>query len=147
MKVVMLQDVGGVGQRGKVVEVSDGYALNFLIPQGKAVQGTPDTIAAVQKKQEAESAQRAKEEAATVAAIQALENAEIKCTAKASEKGGLFKAITASEIARAINEQKNVDIPIAAVQLDKPIKEVGEYTVSIKKDKAASKMRLVVVAA
>lgn len=147
MKVIMLQDVGGVGQRGKIVEVSDGYALNFLIPNGKAEQATPQKEAEVVRKAIAASAQKQKEEDTLRAAIESLAHADLKVRAKASEKGGLFKAITAEDVARYILEQKNVRIPHACVQLGKPIKETGEHSIVVKKDKAVSKIRLVVVAA
>ncbi len=147
MRVIMLQDVGGVGQRGKIIEVSDGYALNLLIPQGKAIQATPEKEVEVMKRLASEGVARREQEAELTRAIQSLENAEVRITAKASEKGGLFKAITGADVAKAIAEQKSVRIPLDAILLEKPIKEVGEHVVPIKKDKAASKMRLVVVAA
>lgn len=146
MKVVMLQDVGGVGQKGKIVEVSDGYALNFLIPNGKAEQATPDKEAEVLKRSAAETAHKQKEEAETVRAVQSLEGADVHVRTRATEKGGLFKAITAQNIAQAILDQKNIRIPVACIQLDKPIKETGEHLLVIKKDKTASKMRFVVEA-
>lgn len=147
MKVIMLQDVKGVGQRGKIVEVSDGYALNFLIPNGKAEQATPQKEAEAVRKAIAATAQKQKEEDTLYAAIESLGHADLRVSVKASEKGGLFKAITAEDVARYVLEQKNVRIPHALVHLDKPIKETGEHSVVIKKDKAVSKIRLHVVAA
>ncbi len=143
----MLQDVGGVGQRGKVVEVSDGYALNLLIPQGKAIQATPEKEAEAKKRLAAESAHKQEEEAKLVDAIKALEHAEIKLTAKATEKGGLFKAITAIDLAQAILDQKKLHVPHACIQLVKPLKETGEHIVEVKKDKVVGKMRVTIAAA
>jgi large subunit ribosomal protein L9 len=147
MKVVMLQDVGGVGQRGKVVEVSDGYALNLLIPNGKAVQATPQKEAEVKKHLAAEHDAREKEASVLRAGILALENAEIVLTAKATPKGGLFKAVTVADIARAVHEQKKVEIAASVIQLAKPIKEIGEHAIALKNEKAASTMRLIIRAA
>lgn len=140
----MLQDVGGVGQKGKIVEVSDGYALNFLIPNGKAEQATPEKEAEVVRRSLAEAQQKEKGDAQIVAAIRALDDADVQIHVRATDKGGLFKAITAQDIIRAIHEQKKIDIPVSAVQLAKPIKEIGEHVVVLQKDKTASKMRFIV---
>lgn len=147
MKVIMLQDVGGVGQRGKVVEVSDGYALNLLIPQGKAIQATPEKEAEAKKRIAAESAHKQEEEAKLIDAIKSLEHAEVKISARATEKGGLFKAITATDLAQAILDQKKLHVPHMCIQLAKPLKETGEHIIEVKKEKVSSKMRVVISAA
>lgn len=142
----MLKDVGGVGQRGKVVEVSDGYALNYLIPQGKAEQATPQKEAEANKRLEEQRIAQDNASAAIRSALDALDGESLTLKAKASEKGGLFKAITAGDIAALILNAKGIQISDTLIHLDKPIKEVGEHTVVIKHEKAASKMRLVVEA-
>lgn len=143
MKVILIKDVGGVGRRGEIRDVADGYALNHLIPHGLVQQATPEKVksheAAVQK--EAET--RAKEQEALVATVKSLENAHIEIFARATEKGGLFKSLGISDIQKAIREQKGGDIPAGAIELDKSIKEIGEHHVELKT--AGAKARLLVV--
>ncbi len=125
MKVLMQKDVGGVGRVGEVREVSDGFALNALIPQGKAVQATPALLLLhehrAREKHIAEKAQRAED----AARVRALKNTPLLFKVRASEKGGLFKAIGEREIA------EKIALPREAVRLEQPIKTVGEHTVSI----------------
>lgn len=140
MKVIFLKDIGGVGRKGEVKEVSDGYALNALIPKGAAMQATPEAI----KKHDAE---RAKEAAAQQALAQALaakikslEGKRIEMTARATEKGGLFKSIGAKEIAHAVLGQLNADIPVEDIALDHPIKTTGEHSIVIQNASARAEL-------
>ena len=144
MKVIFLKDVGGVGQKGKVKEVSDGYALNFLIPHGAAEQATPEKIAKHNALQEQENAKKAAAEQALATTIQSLEGAVIEIKSRATEKGGLFKSIGAADIARAIVEQKKRDIPVASIMLEKPLKEVGEHKIIVKTEKAKAHVTVAV---
>jgi large subunit ribosomal protein L9 len=125
MKVIMQKDVKGVGRAGEVCEVSDGFALNALIPQGKAVQATPERIAAhaarSREKKAAEEAQRAED----AARVKALKGTSYTFAVRASEKGGLFKSITEREIAERLH------LPQEAVILDHPIKTVGEHSILV----------------
>ncbi|MDB5238436.1 MAG: ribosomal protein [Candidatus Kaiserbacteria bacterium] len=147
MKVIMLKDVGKVGQRGKVIEVSDGYALNFLIPQGAAEQATPDKIKAFQAREKVENENRAKEQAKLQATVQSMNNQKIEMKARATEKGGLFKAITAGDIVKSIKEQKGVTISSESVELEKPLKQTGEHILKIRAGGAESQITFVIAAA
>lgn len=142
MKIIMLKDMGGVGQRGAVVEVKDGYALNFLIPHGAAEQATADKIKAHEAHQKGELESREKQAATLKAAVESLNGARIVLKARATEKGGLFKSITASDIAQAIADQKNVRIPDEAIELPKPIKELGEHLITIQAAETAAHITL-----
>jgi large subunit ribosomal protein L9 len=144
MKVLMLKSVGGVGQEGNIVDVTDGFALNSLIPSGKAVQATAERVRQHAAQQKALSEQRQKHEAALKAIIQSLENTEVVLSTRATEKGGLFKSIVAADVVKAVYEQKNVSIPVEAIVLSKPIKEVGEHLLMIKAAGAAASIRFVV---
>jgi large subunit ribosomal protein L9 len=144
MKVLMLKNVSRVGQEGHIVDVADGFALNSLIPSGKAVQATAERIKQHEAQQRLLSEQRATHEAALKRVVQGLEQAEIIFSARATEKGGLFKSLVSSDIAKAIYEQKNVSIPAEAIELPKPIKEVGEHPITIKAAGAAASIRFVV---
>lgn len=147
MKVVMLQDVGGVGQRGTVVDVSDGYALNFLIPNGKAVQATPEKEAEARRRIASDNEAKEKEAAALRAAVHAMSGARIELRAKASEKGGLFKSIGAHDIARAILDKKGARIPETAVVMERAIKETGEHPVIIRAAGEEARIVLAIIAA
>ncbi|HVU75835.1 MAG TPA: 50S ribosomal protein L9 [Candidatus Paceibacterota bacterium] len=144
MKVLMLRSVGGVGQEGHIVEVADGFALNSLIPSGKAVQATAEKVKQHEAQQKVLADQRQKHEAALKTMIQSLENAEIVFATKATDKGGLFKSIVANDIAKAIYEQKNATIPLEAIALPKPIKETGAHPITIKAAGAAASITFVV---
>jgi len=143
MKVIFVRDVARVGQTGQVKEVADGYALNFLIARGLAVQATSDAIkkhaAKVQKDWEAKE----KEHAALATLIQSVEGARVEMKARATEKGGLFKSITAPDIIKALGKP----VPVEMVQLHKPIKAVGEYQIKIRSAGAESHILVAVQAA
>ena len=146
MQVIFLKDVGGVAQKGSVKSVSDGYAQNFLIPQGLAEQATPEKITARKALEERETAKRAEEAKALETSVQAVEGARVEIKARATEKGGLFKAIGAADIARALHEQKEREIPIPSILLEKPLKEVGEHPVDISGGMAKAHISVVVKA-
>jgi len=132
MKVLLLKDVAKVGQRGTVKEVSDGYALNYLIPNGLAVQATPDKVAAHAAEEKRGAEAREMEMHAIAATIKSLENSRIEIRARATEKGGLFKSITAADIAKAVLDQRRAKLSVETIMLGKPIKEVGEHPITIK---------------
>jgi large subunit ribosomal protein L9 len=144
MKVLMLKSVARVGQEGHIVDVADGFALNSLIPSGKAVQATAEKVQQHEVQQKVLSEQRQKHEAALKALVQSLENAEVSLVARTTDKGGLFKSVTTADVAKAIYEQKSVSIPVEAIQLAKPIKEAGEHVIMIKAAGAAASIRFVV---
>ena len=131
MKVIFLKDVAKVGQHGTMKEVSDGYALNFLIPRKLAVQATPDKVAAHLAAQKREGEAREQHDTMITGAVHSLKGVRIEISAKATEKGGLFKSITAADIVKAVQEQRSASIPLETITLAKPIKEVGEHAIKI----------------
>lgn len=133
-----------MGRKGEVKTVSDGYALNFLIPRKLAEMGTPAAIA---------HAERQKSETTTESKIQAdllqknltaLQGASLEITGKASEKGNLFSGIHAEQIAAELKKQKGIDLLPTYLVLDKPIKEVGERRIPIKVGDKTGSFTLVV---
>ncbi len=145
MKVIFKKDVGGVGQRGTVKEVSDGYALNFLIPNGMAEQATADKVAAHQKNQkitEAETAAREKEWADIVLR---LNGATCEVHARANEKGHLYKQLGHDEIIAALKKIFGVTVPDNAIVLSSHIKAAGEHSIAIKLGKSTATMTLKVL--
>ena len=139
MKVILLKDVKGVWQRGKIVEVKDGYAYNFLIPHKAAEQATPEKIAAHDAKEKQEATLHEQQNTALKMAVQSLNGKTLTVFARATEKGGLFKSLTTSDVVKAILDQLNIQIPETTVELEKPIKQTGEHAIKIKTaDVAAS---------
>ncbi|MCR4325668.1 MAG: 50S ribosomal protein L9 [Patescibacteria group bacterium] len=132
MKVILLKDVAKTGQQGSVVEVSDGYAMNYLIPNGLAEQATADKLAAHEAAQNKKTEQRAQENKTIAGVVKSVEGAVIEIKARATDKGGLFKAINAADISLAILNGKGAMIPADAIDLPKPIKTTGEHKLTVR---------------
>ena len=142
MKVILLKDVRGVGQKGQIVEVSDGYGLNSLIPNRVAEQATAQKIAEHTAKQEQETELQAKAHETLNLAVKSLENARITLKTRATEKGGLFKSITQRDITRLILEQRNITLAEEYIVLDVPLKQTGEHHLKIRTKGAEAQLTL-----
>ncbi len=132
MKVILQQDVRGQGKKGQLVEVSDGYARNFLLPKKLAVVATAENLNTMKQQEKARKAQEAAEKAEAEATAKKLEGLMVKIPAKAGEGGRLFGAVTAKEVSEALAEQFGVNIPKARLVLDEPIKSCGGYQIRAK---------------
>ena len=131
MKLLLEQDVKGTGKKGEIVEVSDGYARNFLLPRKLA---TPADAQAVNAANISKSAAAHKKFQAGLAArelAKQLEGAVITVKAKVGENGHLFGSITGKEVAAAIAEQKHVEIDKKKIALSDPIRSLGEYNIRV----------------
>ena len=129
MKVILQQDVKGQGKKGQMVEVSEGYARNFLLPRKLAIAATADAINTMNLKEKARRAEEARQKEAAMAAAEQLKALLVKIPAKAGTGGRLFGAVTTKEISDALKAQHNVDIPKQKLVLDDPIKSFGTYQV------------------
>ena len=147
MKVILLKDVAKVGQHGTVKEVTDGYALNFLIARGLAIQATPDKIAAYESAQKRETEVREREREALVKSIQSIEGARIEIAVRATEKGGLFKAVHERDVAGAILSEHALAVPEETIQFPEPIKTVGEHVIMLKSKSNKAEFGVVVTPA
>ena len=127
MKVILQQDVRGQGKKGQMVEVSDGYARNFLLPRKLAVLATAENVNTMKQQEKARKAQEAAEKAEAEALSKKLEGLTVKVAAKAGEGGRLFGAVTAKEISECLSQQHGVNIAKAKLVLDEPIKSCGGY--------------------
>lgn len=138
MKVILLKDVRGVGQRGDVRDVADGYAMNALFPKQLAEPATPEKIKQLEAGRQAQEAQLQQAEAELTRKIEMLRGKKITIPARATEKGGLFKAVAPKDIAKALLAEHSLDIPEGAIELPQPIKTLGEHiaTLSSKTKKA-----------
>ena len=129
MKIVLLEDIKGLGVRGDVCTVGDGYALNFLIPQKKALEAKDEQGAQVAQQKVTQDQKREAQAEKEQSIVKVLPDT-ITLQMPANEQGTLFSAVTADTIVQHLGEQ---DIPTAPQQFTmKPIKEVGEYTIHYK---------------
>lgn len=132
MKVILLQDVKGSGKAGDVVKVSDGYARNLLIPKGFAIEANDKNMKALKKKKAEEEAQYQADKAAALEVKVQIEAKVFVIKTKGGENGKLFGSITSADIADAVKEQSGADIDKKKIQLDSPIKQVGDFEVPVK---------------
>lgn len=132
MKVILIQDVKKLGQKGQIFEVSDGYARNFLIPQGLAEEGTKTKIKETQEKnvREEKKKDREKEQAEALKARLDGKRVQIKVKTGAGDK--LFGAVTAKEISDILQKEFRVSIDKKKIEIPEPIKHLGEHTVRLK---------------
>ena len=132
MKVILQQDVKGQGKKGQLVDVSDGYARNFLLPKKLAVIATAENVNTMKQQEKARLAQQAAEKAEAEALSKKLESITVKITAKAGEGGRLFGAVTSKEISECLSEQTGLTVAKTKLVLDEPIKSCGGYKIKAK---------------
>ena len=132
MTVILLQDVKGQGKKGQSVEVSDGYARNFLLPKKLAVEATADNLNAMKIKEKARLAQIEREKEAARETVKKLEAITVNIKAKAGGAGKLFGAVTAKEIAEALEKQHGISIEKNKIVLSEQIKTFGTFEVKCK---------------
>ena len=132
MKIILKQDIRGKGKKGQMIEAAEGYARNYLIPRGLAVEATADAVNTMnlQAKAKAKADTEAKAEALAIA--EKLKSCQVKIAAKGGEGGKLFGAITGKEIAAALAEQFSLTIDGKKLVLEQPIKSFGSYEVKAK---------------
>lgn len=132
MKVVLQADVKGSGKKGQMIEVADGYARNFLLKKGLAIEANATAMNELKNREAAESFRLAEEKKAAEAQKAAIEGKTVKLTAKAGANGKLFGSITAGEIAEGLKKQFDVAVEKRKINLKDDIKAFGSYTVEIK---------------
>ncbi|HHV71818.1 MAG TPA: 50S ribosomal protein L9 [Clostridia bacterium] len=132
MKLILQADVKGLGKKGQVVEVADGYARNFLIPRKLAIPGTEGNLKDEEQRQLAKARKKEKEieEARKLAAD--LQGTILTIKAKSGEGGRLFGSITSKDIAEGLKREKKVEVDKRKIELKEPIKELGTTKVRIK---------------
>ena len=132
MKVILLEDVKGQGKKGQLIEASDGYARNYLLPRKLAAPATADAINTLNLKEKARRAEEARLRAEAQATADKLKDCVVKLRAKAGQGGRLFGAVTSKEIAEGLAKQHGVEIAKQKLVLDEPIKAFGSYQVKAK---------------
>ena len=143
MKVILVQDVKGIGKAGTVAKVSDGYARNMLLPRGLAKEATDANLKALER----ENALRAARFAEDQESAKKIALLKVKIETKSGEGGRLFGSITSKDIADALKEQHGIEIDKKKMLLDSPIKQAGEHTVEVKLfQDVTAKLRVVIEA-
>lgn len=138
MKLVLLEDVKSLGKKNEIVNASDGYARNFLIPKKLGVEATPANLAALQRQKEAEARRAAELKAQAEALKLELEASKAIVAVKVGSNGKTFGAVSSKEIADALKAQWGVEVDKKKIVLSEPIKEVGEKVVEVKLHKDVS---------
>ena len=131
MKVILLQDVKGKGKKGQMLEVSDGYARNFMLPKKLAIEATPDAINTMKMNDKATQERIAREKAEALATSKKLREMTVIVKAKGGGAGRLFGSVTNAEIAEALAKQ-GVKLDKRKIVLNETIKSVGTYTATCK---------------
>lgn len=132
MKVILIKDVKKLGKEGDVKEVSDGYARNYLIPQGCAVEATQNKLKEVAEKGLRREKQKNKEENAALQLKEKLEGKKVTIYARTGAGDKLFGAITPREVAEALQKEHGVKIDKKKIELGDPIKHLGNYQAKLK---------------
>ena len=131
MKVILLQDVKGKGKKGQILEVSDGYARNFMLPKKMAIEATTNAINTVKMNDKATQERIAREKAEALATSKKLREMTVTVTAKGGGNGRLFGSVTNQEIADALSKT-GIKLDKRKIQINDTIKNVGTYTVTCK---------------
>lgn len=132
MKVILLTDVKGKGKKGQMLEVSDGYARNYMLPRKLAIEATPDAINTMRMNDKATQERQARERAEALAVSKQLKELTLVVRAKGGGAGRLFGAVTNQEIADTLKKDTGIVIDKRKIVIDEPIKNVGTYTVKCK---------------
>jgi len=144
MRVIFLQDVARVGKKNDIKEVSDGYAINFLLPKKLAQTATPSAVTELEMRVKEIKLEREMQESFLVKNLEEIKGKTVKIGGKANEKGHLFSAIHKKEIVSAMSKQQRAEIGEEFIVLEKPIKEIGVFEIPIKIKGKISSFKLIV---
>lgn len=132
MKVILLQDVKGTGKKNQLVNVSDGYARNFLFTKKLAVEATTDNLQKLKEFNASQDLKKQKEIEDAKELAKKIEEIQITIKAKSGETGKIFGGITSANISEELKKQHNINVDKKKIMLDEPIKLLGNYTVNMK---------------
>ncbi len=132
MKVILLEDVKNLGNKGDIVNVAEGYARNFLFPKKLAEQATQGGIKLVEQQKKAIEKKKAKERKMALDLAEKLSSAQVVLSVRAGEQGKLFGSITSKDISEALKNQCKINVDKRKIEMVEPIKSLGDYNVTIK---------------
>ena len=131
MKVILKQDVKGQGKKGEIVNVNDGYARNYLIPKGLAVEATADAVNSAMLKKQAAEYHRKMERKEALSAKQRLDDLTVNLKVKCGKSGKIFGSVTSTQVSEKLAEM-GYTVDKKKIMLKEPIKNAGIYTVDVK---------------
>lgn len=132
MKVILLEDVKKIGSKGQVIQVSDGYGRNYLLPKGLAVEASETRLKELKDKSQQAEKKKEKEDDKAVRIREKINKQTVTVKEKCGEGGKLFGAVTSKEVADAINTAFKINIDKKKIEIKEPIRHLGEYAVKIK---------------
>ena len=132
MKVLLSQNVVKLGKAGEVVEVSDGYAKNYIIPRKLGIEATPKVLNEWKLKKGSEANRKEQERIQAKAMVKEMENWTVVLKEKAGQDGRLFGSVTSKDIAQAVKEQYKIDLDRKKIILKDPLRAVGGYSVEVR---------------
>ena len=132
MKVILLQDIKGVGKKDEIINASDGYARNFLLPKKMAVEADKNNLNKLNVKKENEKQRKQNELENAKEIAEKIKTITLKIKAKSGENGKIFGGITSKEVAENLKEQYNINVDKKKISIQETIKMLGNYFVEIK---------------
>lgn len=148
MKVILLEDVKGVGKKNQIINANDGYAKNFLFPKNLAVEADKNNLGKLNNQQKIEEAKRQEELEKAQELAKKIESLKIEISVKLGENGKLFGAVTNKEISSYLKEKENIQVDKKKITLSEPIKTLGEKQVEIKlHPKVTAKIKVLITEA
>ena len=132
MKVILLQDIKGVGKKDEIINASDGYARNFLLPKKLAVEANNENISKLKAKNDSKAYKKSIEKEEAQKTVDKLKGILLKIPVKTGENGKVFGSITSKEIADNLKQQYKIEIDKKKIDLKEPIKVLGSFSVNIK---------------
>ncbi len=132
MKVILLEDVKGSGKKGELINASDGYARNFLLPKKLAMEATPQALNELKQKEAAKERRLALEKQAALDAAAAVRGKTVRIASAAGQNGKLFGSVTAAEVAEELKKQYGIEVDRRKIALESEIKAFGTYNAEVK---------------
>ena len=132
MKVILLQDIKGTGKKDQILEISDGYARNFLLPRKLAREATAEALNSIEKSKSADKHREAVRRAEAEQLARDLKGKVIQLSVRGGDNGKIYGAVTNDQIASALKEQLKVDVDKRKVEIEEPIKTAGQHFFNLK---------------
>lgn len=132
MKVILLQDIKGTGKKDQILEISDGYARNYLLPRKLAREATAEAINSVEKSKSADAHRAEVKKAEAEKQARELKGKVIQLSVRGGENGKIYGSVTNDQIATALKEQLGVEIDKRKIEVEEPIKNAGQTFITLK---------------
>jgi len=146
MKIILLADVKNVGKKHDIKDVNDGHALNLLIPKGLAIAATASAIKNVEKEKSKMAGEMKVQHELLIQNIKAIEETTLTISGKANDKGLLFAGIHKEEIVKQLHAQARIELEPSFIEMEHPLKTVGDHVVSIKAGGKSAQLKVTVKA-